>query len=120
MTVASLAHSSVVRPSCYAGRTQGEEKRAKKLVVGVLFLAIFVFGFLYVFVTTNIATKGYNIKSLSQKISELDSMNKNLQVEVSNLRSVNILEAKSNDLQMVKAQKVEYVSLPRASAMLVK
>jgi hypothetical protein len=53
-------------------------------------------------------------------MNELESINKGFQVEVSNLKSINILEAKSGDLQMVKAQKIEYVSLPGTSAMLVK
>lgn len=121
MTVASLVHSSVIRPnySVYR-RSAGRGIRAKKLVVGILFFSIIACGILYIFTTTNITAKGYKIKSLSSQANELESINKNFQVEVSNLKSVNILEAKSSDLQMVRAQKVEYVSLPGANAMLVK
>ena len=86
----------------------------------VLIFAIFLFGFLYVFATNNIAAKGYKISNLQKQTRELESINKTLQVEVSNLKSNNILEAKSNDLNMVKAQKIEYVSLSKTSAMLVK
>lgn len=80
----------------------------------------FSFGFLYVFTTNNIAARGYKISDLQKQARELESINKTLQVEVSNLKSNNILEAKSNDLNMVKAQKIEYVSLSKTSAMLVK
>ena len=121
MTVASLVHSSVIRPnySVYR-RSAGRGIKTKKLMVGILFFGIVVCGLLYIFVTTNIAAKGYKIRNLSGQASELESINKNFQVEVSNLKSVNILEAKSSDLQMVKAQKIDYVSLPQANAMLVK
>ena len=121
MTVASLTHSNVVRPAYPNYRiSAGQRKRAQKLTLGVLFFSISICGLLYVFVTANIVTKGYKITNLSKQINELESTNKGLQVEVSNLKSINMLEAKSNDLQMVKAQKIEYVSLPGASAMLVK
>jgi len=121
MTVASLAHTNIVRSNSSIYRTNiGQEKKTRKFVVGVLFFVIFVCGLLYIFVTTNIATKSYKIRDLSIQINELESANKFFQVEVSNLKSVNILESKGSELQMVKAQKVEYVSLPRASALLIK
>ena len=121
MTVASLVHSNVVRPGCSVYRTYaGQKKRTRKFAVGILFFIICACALLYVFATTNIAAKGYEIRNLSKQANELESINKNLQVEVSNLKSVNILETRSDDLQMVKAQKIEYVSLPGSSAMLVK
>jgi cell division protein FtsL len=121
MTVAALTHSSVVRPNYSIYRmSAGQRKRAKKLMASILLFSIFICGFLYVFATTNIAAKEYKIRTLSKQMNELESINKGLQVEVSNLKSINILEAKSGDLQMVKAQKIEYVSLPGTSAMLVK
>jgi len=121
MTVASLAHSNIVRSNRSVYRANvGREKKTQRFAVSILLFVIFTCGFLYVFVTTNIATKDYKIRNLSQQVSELESINKNFQVEVSNLKSVNILEARGSELQMVKAQKVEYVSLPRASAILIK
>ena len=116
MTVASLAHSNIYRAEIR------RNKRAKKsfAFAYVLFFVIFVCGFSYVFVTNDIATKGYEIRSLTKQANELESTNESLQVEVSNLKSVNMLEAKSTDLQMVKAQKIDYVSLPMSSAMLIK
>ena len=121
MTVASLVHTNVVRSHKSVYRTEyNQRKKTKKCTVCVLILFLFVFGFLYIFTTNSIAAKGYKIRSLSKQIGELKSTNKDLQVEVSNLKSVNILEAKVSELEMIKVSKVEYVSLPRASAMLVK
>jgi cell division protein FtsL len=121
MTVASLTHSNVVRPTHSNYRiSAGQKNKTKKLVVNVLLFSIFVCSLLYVFATTNIVAQGYKIRNLSKQVNESESTNKGLQVEVSNLKSINMLEAKSIDLQMVKAQKIEYVSLPGTSAMLVK
>lgn len=121
MTVASLVHTNVVRSrrSVY-GAESNQKIKARKRMACVLILFIFVFGFLYVFATNSITAKGYKIRSLSKQMSELESTNKDLQVEISGLKSVNILETRVGQLEMIKVSKTEYVSLPRTSAMLVK
>ncbi|MFH1129551.1 MAG: hypothetical protein V1686_02340 [Patescibacteria group bacterium] len=121
MTVASLVHTNVVRShrSVY-GAEVNQRIKARKCTACVLILFVFVFGFLYVFATNSIAAKGYKIRSLSKQLGELESINKDLQVEISSLNSVNILEAKVGQLEMIRVSRTEYVSLPRASAMLVK
>lgn len=120
MTVASLVHSNIVR-SHYSNYRAGayQNKRAKRFLTYILIFAVFACGFSYLFVTNNIAAKGYEIRNLTKQANELSSTNKNLQVEVSNLKSINALGAKSNDLEMIKAQKIDYVSLPKSSALLV-
>ena len=118
MTVATLVHSNIVR-SHYSKIGARAEKRAKKYLAGVLLCAIFALGFLYVLEANNIAARDYKIRELQKQTKELDAINKVLQVEVSNLKSINILEANSNNLEMVKAQKVDYVSFPQTSAMLI-
>jgi hypothetical protein len=120
MTVASLVHSNTARSRCSGYRAEARQnKKAKRFLTYVLVFMIFVCGFSYVFVTNNIVAKGYEIRNLVKQTNELDSVNKNLQVEVSNLKSINALGVRSNDLEMTKAQKVEYVSLPKSSALLV-
>ncbi len=119
MTVASLTHMNVVRSrrSVYSDGHK-QTVRARKCVACVLVLFILVLGFLYIFTTNSIAAKGYKIRNLSKQANELESMNRDLQIEISELKSVNILEAKVGQLEMVKVSKTEYVSLPRTSAML--
>lgn len=118
MTVATLVHSNIVR-SHYPKTGVHAQKKARKYLAGVLLFAIFAFGFLYVLETNNIAARDYKIRELQKQAKELDTINKLLQVEVSNLKSINILEANSNNLEMVKAQKVDYVSFPQTNAMLI-
>jgi len=118
MTVANLVHSNIVRSRCSVYKTESfQTRKTRKCTAGVLIFTVLLAGFLYVFATNNIAVKGYKIRSLQKQSNELDTTNKSLQVEVSNLKSINVLEAMSEGLEMVKAQKIEYVSLPKASAM---
>ena len=120
MTVASLVHLNIVRSRRSNYRTgMYQNKKAKRFLVYILIFVIFICGFLYIFATNNIAAKGYEIRNLTKQANELNSINKNLQVEVSNLKSISALGARSDDLEMIKAQKIEYVSLPRPSALLV-
>jgi len=121
MTVASLVHTNVVRSHRSVYREEYNQRtKARKCTACILILFIFVLGFLYIFATNSIAAKGYKIRSLSQQANELESINKDLQVEISGLKSVNVLEAKVGQLEMIKVSRMEYVSLPRTSAMLVK
>ena len=120
MTVTSLVHSNVVRSSRSVYRAEFKaQRKIRRCVACTLIAFLFICGILYIFITNNIATKGYTIKNLTKQAGELYAVNKNLQVEISNLKSINVLREKSNDLKMVKAQKIDYVSLPKSSALLV-
>ena len=88
-------------------------------MVAVLFIAILAAGFLYVFQTNNITAEGYKIRNLQKQINESEAINRTLQLDVSNLKSMNMLQAKSETLDMVRARQIDYVSLPKSSAMLI-
>jgi len=117
MTVATLIHSNICRSRCSKSETS-RTKHAKKYLASILIFVIFIFGFLYVFETNNIAAKDYKIRELQKEARTIETLNKSLQIEISNLKSINILQANSKNLEMVKAEKVDYVSLPKSSAML--
>lgn len=121
MTVASLVHTNIVRSHSSAYRSEVfQNKKTRRFLGIVLIFAIFVVGFLYVFQTNNTTAKGYTIEKLQKDLKDAETANKLLQIDVSNLESVSTLEAKSQGLNMIKAQQVEYVSLPKASALLIK
>lgn len=120
MTVTSLVHSNVVRSHRSVYRAEFKvQKKTRKCAACALILTILLCGCSYVFITNNIAAKGYTIQNLTKQSNELNSINKSLQVEVSNLKSISALGEKSEDLEMIKAQKIDYVSLPKSSALLV-
>lgn len=120
MTVTSLVHSNVVRShrSTYRAEFRTQRKTIK-CTACVLIFAVLLCGILYIVITNNISAMGYKIRNLTKQASELNSVNKSLQVEISNLKSINALGAKSENLEMTKAQKIDYVSLPKSSALLV-
>lgn len=120
MTVISLVQTNILHshPSVRRG-VLSEQKRVRRFVVYILFIAILAAGFLYVLQTNNITAEGYKIRNLQKQTNELETTNRTLQLDVSNLKSMNILQAKSETLDMVKARQIDYVSLPKSSAMLI-
>jgi len=121
MTVAALTQSNIINSHPSRLRIKSSQNaRIRKTIVWILIFVIICIGILYIFTTNNIAAEEYKIRSLQKQVRELEAVNKTLKVEVSALKSVNILEAKGNDLDMVKAQKIEYVSSIKNSAMLVR
>jgi len=63
---------------------------------------------------------GYKIRSLKNQLSGLGEINKGLQVDVSNLKSVNSLEVKTVNLNMIQAQGIEYLAFPPTSVVVAK
>ena len=53
-------------------------------------------------------------------MAELEGLNKNLQVTISDLKSMNVLESKTVNFGMIKAQNIEYLALPAANAVTLK
>lgn len=121
MTVISLVQSNIVRARSSAYKEKISQKnKARRLLAIVLVACIVLALFIYIFQVNSLASKGYKINGLKKKVEQLEDENKNLRIEISNLKSVNALEAKTKDFNMVKAQDIEYVILPPASVVVVK
>ena len=75
----------------------------------VLFAAIFVTGVFYLIQVNSLATKGYQIKDLDNKVAELKDMNKKLEVEVTELRSTARINHEIEKLNMVAVSRFEYL-----------
>lgn len=111
MTVISLAHQNISR-SCFAYKKQtckGNKIRAILSMVLIFSVAIFIF--LYVSQANSIASNGYKINELKKRIYVLEETNKTSQINVSNLKSINNIQLKIKDFNMVQAQNIEYVVL---------
>jgi len=77
---------------------------------GVMMLALIVIcGVLYLSQVNSLATKGYKVKDLENKVSHLESVNKKLQVEVTEMRSMANIEQRLVQLNMVPVGHVEYI-----------
>jgi hypothetical protein len=122
MTVISLAHASIARtqPSVYRGTVRAH--KTKRLLAMFLIFSIVVCGFLYVLQTNAGTAQGYKIRTLKNQFNELNEINKNFQIIVSNLKSINFLQSKTEGLKMVQiqVQGIEYLAFPSVNVVAAK
>jgi hypothetical protein len=112
MTVTSLIQSNIIRAKSSVFKQEASQKtKAIKLLVMFLIFSVAVVGALYILQVTTIATKGYEIRGLKKRIGELEDKNRTLQVGISNLKSINALQSKTESFNMIEAEKIEYVIL---------
>ncbi|MBD3282092.1 MAG: hypothetical protein GF387_00550 [Candidatus Portnoybacteria bacterium] len=109
MTVNALIHNSI---SCSQNKTKARKEERVRSTISVILVTLIVLGlFFYILEVNAIAGSGYKMRELNKEIKELEAENKIMQVNISNLRSINNLEEKAQDFEMVEAETVEYVTL---------
>lgn len=81
----------------------------------LVFILIIVTGIGYLLVANNTAIKGFEVKELENRITDLEDQNTDLELETIKLQSINVVEDKVNQSDMVKVAKIDYVS-PTGSA----
>lgn len=121
MTVISLVQSNIIHrcSSAYKERIFQKNKARKFLAILLIFFIISIC-FLYILQVNSLAAKSYKIRSFKKEINGLGEKNKALQVDISNLKSINVLQSKTQDFNMVKAQNIEYVTLSSDSVVAAK
>ncbi|MBU3922961.1 hypothetical protein KJ684_01850 [Patescibacteria group bacterium] len=121
MTVIGLAQSNVIKSksSVYREKTCCKNKANKFLAIALIFV-IGLSVFFYLFQVNNISTKDYKIREIKKQASEIENRNKILQVSVSSLKSINGLQIKTQDFDMVAAQEIEYVNLSAVNGVAIK
>ncbi|MFZ5559346.1 MAG: hypothetical protein ACOZAL_00960 [Patescibacteria group bacterium] len=115
MTVISLAHSNIVRSQISNWKEGSSKIKTKKLLVLVLIFSILMIGLFYIIQANTITNNGYKIRALKKDSTQLEERNKNLQISISNLKSISVLESKTESFGMIKAQNVEYLAIPLAN-----
>lgn len=81
-----------------------------KIIVVLLILFIILFGVLYIIQANSVATGGYKIQKHKNEISKLQSENQVFELRLFEMRSLDFLEQRIGDLNMVKTGRVEYLS----------
>ncbi len=81
---------------------------SKNLVI-VFFILISVVGLLYLVQINALATKGYKIKELEERVSDLRDKNKGLELQITELRSSERISREVENLEMVAVSRVEYL-----------
>ncbi|HTL39548.1 MAG TPA: hypothetical protein VL306_01935 [Methylomirabilota bacterium] len=95
---------------------QGFGKRKTKSLdstsqINLLLLGfIVVLGLSYLFVINSLSTKGYEIKKLQTQLNDLQSVQKSLQVQASNLQSIDHIQEAAQALNFVPSTNVTYVN----------
>lgn len=88
----------------------------RKVMVSTTFramLAVFVvlFGFMYVWQTNTVSTKGYVISDLERQIQELEQETRRLEVDIAKHTSMRSIQDRLSEVDLVAAHTVEYVSV---------
>ena len=84
--------------------------KVKIKVLNMLIIGLVVFFSVgYLVQVNSLAVKGYAIKELEGKISELKQDGKNLELQVLELQSIDNIKNKVSQLQMVDTGKVDYL-----------
>lgn len=121
MTVISLVQSNIVRSrSSIYKREVSQKNKARSFLAVLLVLFIVTVIFFYVLQVNSTAAGGYRIKSLKKQINELEDKNKTLQVNISNLKSINVLQSKTEKFNMIEARNIEYVNVSPTNVVVAK
>lgn len=110
------------------GKSQGDVREGARIGMGekgnikiglanvgflVAFFVIFS-GAFYLFQVNDLAVKGYDIRDLENRISELDKENKQMQIREMELRSMYVIEKSAQEFNLVSPVNVSYLEVNNA------
>jgi hypothetical protein len=98
-------------------KQKGNSKILFLSLSGVLVLMIFVFGAFYLYQVNDLATKGYEIRDIENRIQTLEKESKKMQIKEVELRSMYNIEKSTQDLNLVNPQSITYVEMDSSVAM---
>ena len=78
----------------------------KFLVVMIVFLGVY-----FVASVNDLAIKGFVLKELKVKAGELENVNNNVELSIMDLESYESISEKAKNLEMVKVDKIDYITL---------
>ena len=76
------------------------------IIIGLVMLV----GLSYLIFVNKVATDGYQVKALTEKVEQLNDQNKKLELESSNLKSMISVSQVSQNLQLVSINDMDYLS----------
>ncbi len=97
-------------PISFSSKNQTRKSAlSQKVLASFIALSVFFIAF-YLWQINDLATKGFQINSFEEKVANLKDNNKNLELQAADLQSLSNIEKLEKDLNMVKVNKVEYIS----------
>ncbi|MFH0853229.1 MAG: hypothetical protein V1853_02380 [bacterium] len=88
---------------------QSIKLRLTAVTLAVIFLT-FGGGAIYLMLINNVATTGFEIKTLEQKVDQLRQDNRRLELEATELQSLAIVESATDQLGLTEVAQVKYLS----------
>lgn len=99
---------------------QEAEKHGLSRIARNFYLLIFVLcicGGVYIYEINTLATKGYEIREMENKIEQLAQEGRQLKIRETELKSMYVIEKSTKDLNLVSSSNVSYVELDGPVAM---
>lgn len=90
-------------------------KRKPKTTISVerlnfaILVLIILLGLVYLFAINSLSTKGYSIKKLQLEVDKLEAQQRNLQIQSSDLQSINRIQLQAIQQNFVPASNVTYI-----------
>jgi cell division protein FtsL len=89
------------------------KKKTKSVSTYRLNLAIIastlILGLVYLFIVNSLGTKGYEIRKLEKQLTSLEAEQKVMQLQVSDLQSINRIQSEAKTLNLVPATNITYL-----------
>jgi len=101
----------------YSRRTQMKNKRIINLnIFNKLLMLLMVFGAVYYVIGVNdLVVKGFELQALKKSYSSLENQNRDYNTYATSLKSYNNLEQRIQRLDMVQADKIDYLKSKKGS-----
>ncbi len=114
----AAAHSLPIRVQAPASLWTLLNVSHKRILFTVAALLVGL-SFVYLSVLNAVATRGYEAGALEDRLSELQSVHRGLELQVAELRATPTIEARLSQLDMVETYGMEYLS-PTAAQVAVR
>lgn len=95
----------------------GRTKISSVSWIMIFCVIMFLAGIVYLYQVNSLATKGFEIKEIENKIQEAEKEYKQLQIKEIELRSMNNIEKATEDLNLVNSADITYLEMPGPMAM---
>lgn len=106
-----MRESTLSLPLGLGRRKQASVAQSRKLNI-VLLSGLLLLGFGYLFQINSLGTTGYEIKKIEKQIHALQQEQKSLQLDASDLQSIERVQAEAVKLNFVPSENVTYLTDP--------
>lgn len=92
-------------------RLEGNVRISAASMVFVVFTLFLATGFFYLYQVNDLATKGYEIKEIENRIKDLEEEGKKLKIKETELRSMYTIEKDTENLNLVNSENISYIEV---------